>query len=1184
MTIWEFLATHWLTFIILGVGILLAIVAGFRWHARPIAHYIATVLLLLMGAGGLNIVPEDWCLWIALGAAAVLFVKLVVVLVTGNWWAPLGFVAGTALVFAIGGVAMAPGTGALNACGSFLASLELLEPYWLVLLIFIPVIVLLSIRSLAGLGPLRKWFAIGLRCLLVLLLTLALAEPHARQPNTNLTVLFLWDRSLSIPPEMAGDHDLREERIKRFISDAVAKRGPGRDGDKIGLIVFGREARLELPPDSVPHLTLGKIVSRVDESYTNIAAAMKLALASFPEGTGKRLVIISDGNENLGSAEEQARIAQQNGVQIDVLPLASERRNKNEVLVERVEAPPFTEKGARLPIRIVLRSFHPQIVVGDLKLVKRDLRTKKIGAQDLPVFESEVVLQTVVKLRPGLNAFFFQQPVTAPSPLSPLPPGERGRSEAADAYTYEAEFVPLRVERDNGVVVQQGLSGDRIQNNRAGTNVIARGQRNVLLVEPTVGSHKLLAERLQIASAGMRVVSVRPDDLPEDPDQLALVLSKFDSVIIANIPAEQLSPEQQKVIRSNTHDQGCGLVMIGGPNSYGAGGWQETELEKALPVTCDLKSIKVDSKSGLVLMMHASEIMDGNAWQKKIAKLAIEKLSPVDMVGMLYFDGIHKWHIPFQQVLANRDVIRRLVDSMFPGDMPDVDPAFEKAHGELTDPAYELGTKHIIFISDGDHWIASPAMLGKLRKSKITCTTVCITSHGQGEVANMRQVAQATSWQEGGKVFGGRSYHVTNPSELPSIYLKETRLVSQSFVHEKKFQPRLLPTFAGPTEGIKEVEPLHGFVRTTRRASPLVEVGIETEELGGFKFPVLAYWHYGLGKAVAFTSDARTLPGKDPYWDRDWANSNLYTKFWEQTVDWSLRAVETGRRLSLATERRDGKVRIIVHARDDRKLPITNAELKAGIMSPALKEGQEPPPVRFEQTSSGVYEAEFDAENVGAYFINVRAEWDDKGKKLSDSIRGGVTVPYSPEFAELQSNPALLERLREPTAGKKFSDDDAELARRASEVFRPLQVATHSLQPFWYWLVVLAGVGVVVDVATRRITVDPHKVAVQARDFWQRLRGGNVPVRVPEFIDRLQNRKAQVSETLEKERAARKFDGPARPMDVQISEALPPVAKEPAKPKPAPSLQPQQDDEPQDYASRLLRAKKRAMDERDKDK
>jgi hypothetical protein len=626
--------------------------------------------------------------------------------------------------------------------------------------------------------------------------------------------------------------------------------------------------------------------------------------------------------------------------------------------------------------------------------------------------------------------------------------------------------------------------------------------------------------------------------------------------------------------------------MIGGPQSFGAGGWQGTEVEKALPVTSDLKSMKVEGKSGLVLMMHASEMAEGNAWQKKIAKLAIEKLSPVDMVGMLYYawDGGpaagHTWHIKFQQILNNRPALLRKVDSMNPGDMPDVDPALEKAYKELTNPAYGLGTKHIIFISDGDHWDANRALMAKLNRAKITCTTVCITTHGAAEVQKMALMARLISGPK------GRSYHIKDPSELPAIYIKESRLVSQSFVHDKPFTPRLIPTIGGPTVGIDNAPDLFGFVRTTRRNSPLVEVPIETPKIGEGKFPILAYWYYGLGKSVAFTSDARTKPG-NPFWDRDWANSDMYIKFWEQTIDWSLRAVETGKNLVMTTELRDGKVKVIIDARKGGKKPLTEVELKGGITSPALKPGPRRPALKFEQKNSGIYEAEFKADDIGSYFINVQAKWKENGKVMSDSVRGGVTIPYSPEFAEMESNVALLDRLKEITGGKTFPEDELGRVAESAEVFRPLPAELHSQKPIWHWLVVLAGICLFFDVAVRRIAIEPEKVKIAAMNWWYYLRGrAPIAVETTPFLKRLQSRKAQVGEGLDKGKARRRFEGE------DIHEAAPPGAEAGPLPSPsartkpaaAPKVGPEKEKEPVDYASRLLAAKKRAMEEREKKK
>jgi hypothetical protein len=571
---------------------------------------------------------------------------------------------------------------------------------------------------------------------------------------------------------------------------------------------------------------------------------------------------------------------------------------------------------------------------------------------------------------------------------------------------------------------------------------------------------------------------------------------------------------------------------------------------------------------------------EGNAWQRKIAKLALEKLSPMDMVGQLHYDhgarGGHQWHIPFQQIGQNRLKLIRLVDSMEPGDMPDVDPAFAKAYKELVNPAYQLGTKHIIFISDGDHWDASRAMLAKLSGAKVTCTTVCITTHGQNEVKKMAAVAKLTN---------GRSYYITDPKELPAIYIKETRLVSQSFVHEGKIMPELRPL--GPVVDLEApLPPLYGFVRTNRRPSPLVEIPIESPKLGEYKFPLLAYWQYGLGKSVAFTSDARTRPGGATFWDKDWASSPLYAKFWEQTVDWALRPTETGKHLRIATEQRDGKVKVTINAFDLDKTPLTEVEFKAGVSSPTQKGDLRKLDLKFEQKNAGVYEAEFFADEVGAYFLNVQAKWKKGDQEQMDSVRAGVSIPYSPEFAEMESNPSLLDRLREITGGKTYPEDDAALKRaaRAGDVFRAASQTQASLQALWPWFVLLTAICLVLDVAVRRIAIQPEVVASKATALWQRLRGQPQTAAPAEFIERLKSRKAQADESIEKKKAARRFD----PGEAAAPSATPTVltggeAQPPKPTAPPPSVAPARKEEAaDDYAARLMRAKKRALEDRDK--
>ena len=516
----------------------------------------------------------------------------------------------------------------------------------------------------------------------------------------------------------------------------------------------------------------------------------------------------------------------------------------------------------------------------------------------------------------------------------------------------------------------------------------------------------------------------------------------------------------------------------------------------------------------------------------------------------------------------------------------------ERVFQALIDPKHELTTRHIIFISDGDHWQASKTLLAQLKAKKITCTTVCITSHGANEERKMADMARAT----GGRPYGPSTNPSTkNPKNLPAIYIKESRLVSQSFVQESKqgFAPAFSPR-PGPTAGLpRKLDPLYGFVRTTPKPEVLVEMPIMTPEFKGQDFPLLAYWHYGLGKAVAFTSDAL---GAQDAWDRDWAKSEMYTRFWEQIVDWTLRPVES-KRLTMTTEQREGKVIVTVEARREDNEPDVHLTFRGGVTVAGGRAG-DARALTFQQKRSGVYVAEFKAEEAGSYFIDAASVRREKvrskdGKMVErevpiDSIRAGVTIPYSPEFLDMDADTALMERLAAITDGKVYADGDEALAKvaKSGELFRPGTAIAKSLQPVWFWLVFASAVLLFFDVAVRRISIDPVQVAATAQTVWDKLRGtATGEARAPEFFDRLRSTKVQVGQTLERGRAARRFeagDVPASAPEGADATSLPQPPRPAARPA-SPPL-PAAEEEAGDYGSRLLRAKRRAMQDRDNKK
>jgi uncharacterized membrane protein len=1172
----HFLAAHWLAIAVLVFALILSV----RRLLLRRAGLPLVITAFALPAIGALLLPSSWAWWVGIASASVLFILVVILLLSGAWWAPLAWIVAVTLLLAVGGLWINPAGDALAEAARALLTVEFVHPGWLALLALLPVIVLVAGRSLdwrslrrGRVESWRPWLSVLLRCAIVALLALALAEPRLRQPNERMTVLFVLDRSQSIPEEFGpapgtgtGIIDLRWDRLRRFINDSVQQRGAGHERDRAGLIVFGRKPRLELPPSDAPRFNLTDIASRIDGSYTDISAALKLALASFPEGTGKRIVLISDGNENLGNAQEQARLARSLGVQIDVVPVAAGRRNEDEVLVERIDVPPLVEQGGQVPVRVLVRSYNPNIVVGKLTLKQTtEDQTAIIGTL------------SSVQLHLGLNSFAFTRPLT-----------DQQRS-----YTYEAEFEPQRIVDAAGNVLYEGRPpGDRPQNNRASAHVMARGQRRVLILQQGPASdHSKLAATLTAAGRAKFLVDLLPISVLErypDRDRLARFLGDYDCVILANVPADQVNNEQMEALRSNTHDQGCGLIMIGGPEGFGAGGWQDTPVERALPVNCDIRSLKVQGKGGLVLIMHACEMADGNFWEKKIAKLAIDKLGPADEVGVLQFTGQTVWHIPMTPVGGNKTRLKALVDTLTPGDMPDFDPGLIMAHKELMDPARGLSKKHIIIISDGDPMQNNRGILTQMARDLVTVTTVGVATHGAPQDQALKAIA----------VRPGQYYKVTNASQLPAIYTHETRLVSLSFVHKK---PPIRPVVvfrSGPTDKLPDrLAELGGFVRTTVKNSPLVEVPLITPQLAEQEYPLLAYWHYGLGKSVAFTSDA----GNPEFWSRVWAEQEggVYAKFWEQVVDWSLRPTES-KRLNMMTEYRDGKVKVTVEAHTDDGRPDTKLRLRAGVTGPGEDpEGAKKQALVFVQKNSGQYELEVKAEEAGSYFVTAQATRTVKqigkdGKEHEveeaiDSVRSGVSLPYSPEFAETESNTSLLERIREVTEGQHYDDNDASLteAARSGEVFRRGPDRVKSLLPLWHWLLFAAGMLLFFDVAVRRIALEPARVQTVAERIWARLRGRTVAPQREEFFERLRSRKVAVGEGLTRPAATRRFEAgegatPAAPAgaDAPIG-AAPPSSTQPTSPPP--STAPQPDAPAEDLMARLQRAKKKAMDERKKE-
>lgn len=904
------------------------------------------------------------------------------------------------------------------------------RPAWLLLLPILGLLLLYWSRSsLAGLGRWRRRLAIAARMTVLSLIVLALAEPQIVWRNNRLTTLYMVDLSQSLPRD-------KVEPMLNFVRQSTLEHRQA--DDLAGMIVFGKNARVEVPPAPSEIRFLG-VESSLDTDNTDLAGALKLAMGSFPEDSARRIVVLSDGNQNRGNAFEQALQAKSQGIQIDVLPINYNYDNDQEVLVEKVSLPSDVKVGETVSLNVVLRATAPS--KGQLQVFQND---SKGGRTPAPGNEQPIPIE----LPRGVSVYNLKQVITE-----------------ASFYRFSAEFIPDRTTVDKRAV-----------NNIAEGFTHARGSAKVLLIESKRGEHASLVKALQEKKIQVDTLlaptidgggDVGGDQLPSDIGQL----QPYDAVILGNVPKDSFSANQIALLEKNVHDMGAGLIMLGGSSSFGAGGWRNTPVEKALPVDMEIKSMKVTGKGALVMIMHASEIAEGNYWQKVVAQEALKTLSPMDMAGMLHWMGTESWLFTLRNIEGNRDIMLRAIDRMTPGDMPDFDPSLIMAAKALqnTDAASRL----IICISDGDPTPPSSRAIAALQQAKVQVTTVLTAAHGndvQG-LRTMQDLANKTK---------GRFYNVTSPKALPRIYQKETRMISRPLIFERG-QP-WVPTLAASTEPIQGIPApfpgITGLVLTSLKENELVECPLQSPEPKGQVNPLLAHWTYGLGRSVAFTSDAGFK------WTTGWQNWDHYAAFWSQVVRWCMRPTDNGN-LTMTLRREDGKVKVLVDALDKRQQFLNFLQIQGAVVRPSAGSGvpedkstDQQNQLKLVQTAPGRYEATVEnAEARGNYFVSLAYSGPDGSKGI---VSSGISVPYSEEYKELRSNPDELEGLARVTGGTVYDwksrndviDMPATVAAnnpfRRDEMTKPAS----GYQDIWPQLLAAAAFVFLTDVGVRRLAPD----------------------------------------------------------------------------------------------------------------
>ena len=1031
------------------------------------------------------------------------------------------------------------------------SSISFERPWFLLLLLLLPLIWYLSFRSLAGLGKWRRLFALVLRSAVLTVLALALAKAQWLETNDGVCVIYVLDQSESIPQE-------KRDLMIRYAVKSVEKHRV-REKDQAGVVIFGGDAKIESPPHDGPLPNIDRLESDFDlqTQSTSLEAAIKLAKASFPEGVAQRVVLISDGNENLGDVRTIAQAMADEGTGFDVVPV--ELLAESEVSVDKVVVPVDVRKGQEFEARIVLTNdakpseINPTgEVKGTLRIMQRNMhRTQLLDEVDGLV------------LKPGKNVIPFEHKI-----------------DESSVYNIDAIFTPDDPTQD---LIEK--------NNTASAFTHVRGKGRVLLIQdgnfPGEFSH--LIESLQ--QGNLEVDLMNSTEL----FTTAAELMQYDTIVLANVPratgetvesTESFSDAQVRMMVRNCEELGCGIVMIGGDRSFGAGGWSNSDLEKAMPVDFQIKNEKISAVGALALMMHACEMPDGNYWQSVVAKNAIEVLGPLDYCGVIEWSnqGGPKWLWKFKDpndgqtkgvapVFNNRKKMMAMVNRMAMGDMPDFNQPMQlMLKGLLNSKA---SVKHAIIISDGDPTPPTAALLQKFIDNKIKISTCTIGSHRQQNP--MADIAKKT---------GGHHYPIRNPTALPKIYQREARRVAKPVIKENKGGMAAIAQSVASsheiTQGIKaeSLPAYYGYVMTTLKDNPLVEQILVSNDPPDHpqNSTLLASWQYGVGRTVTFSSDA------GHQWLGDWYSSEYYDKLFTQMIRYSMRPISKNGNFSVNTEIRDNVARVVVTALDDDDEFLDFLDMSARGFDPELNGFD----LSFSQVAPGRYVAEFDTDKAGNYLFSV---FPDEGYQR---LTAGINVPYSSEYSDREANMALLESLCSltPEGGEAGELIPESLLGGINDMlgvdtFRQTLPKAFSINAMWPYLMLLAGWVFFFDVLVRRVALHFGWIKTAWNKFLS-IFGRAEEEAAPNPMSRLQRRKAEIDRKFEQRRASTRFEpDPDTEMNKgsgqdQLDSILDSEHRKEIQAPPAARADANVENEEQStYTSRLLDAKRRAQKDRD---
>jgi Ca-activated chloride channel homolog len=851
-------------------------------------------------------------------------------------------------------------------------TIDFLTPAWFYLAVIIPFFFVVRTQSLTDVSVAQQYLATAVRSLLVAGLATALARPVWTTVDDKVATVVLVDVSQSIT-------DQQMEEARRYVAEFDKARRPD---DRLYVITFAERPQ-------VVRLGEGEKIERHEKhgAGTNIQAAMQLAYGLYPDGYVPRMVLVTDGNQTAGDVLVESYRAAELKVRVSWKTFAPERRP--EVRVLGLSLPDEVKVGQPFEVKAEVWSTHDQEV------------TLALTQDEFPNGREP---RKTVKLRAGEKT-----KVTFTS-----------EAKRAGHTTYKLKIA--RSEKDTEVA-----------NNDAVMTAPVKGRPRVLYVEGGVMRNPGVASHLQRALQTENIdVEVRgPRGLPAATKEL----EKFDLVLVSDVPAHFMGLGQMAAIESYVRDLGGGLIMAGGEDSFGSGGYQGTRIEKIMPVRFDSEREREQPAVALGIVMDRSGSMSGPKLEaaKESARATVEVLAPSDLISVVVFDNQPSTLVRLQRA-SNRLRISTDISRLVAGGGTNIQPALAEASQILQSANAKV--KHVILLSDGQApYEGIVDTVQEMRAARITVSAV-----GIGDAD--RQLLQLVT--DNGD---GRLYMTDDLSALPRIFMKETTEAQKSALVEDRVNVvvvKHVEMIEGT--GVAGAPQLHGYVTT--KPKPTGEVVLAASGTGD---PILARWRLGTGTSVAWTSDVKNR------WSVDWIRWGGYPKFWAQVIRTSMRR-KVYDSYDLYARVHDGRAEVTVDAVDVNDKFVNELDTTLEIIDPATSKVVRSMPMV--QNAAGRYTADFAVDRYGSYLL--KAVHRRAGHVVAESV-GSAALPYPLEFFHTQPDDTALRHAATVTGGMAQAEP-----RR---VYDPGDQTIPYTQDLWPWVLLAVAALMILDTFLKRVRI-----------------------------------------------------------------------------------------------------------------